>query len=89
MASLNSNQKIDLLNSVLTVKGRIFYSDGRRRIDLKKPVTDIFYESERNKSKIFYKMELRLNKEKLRKRTEELLEKGVTPILFYFAENDN
>ena len=81
-------QKIDLLNSVLTVEGRIFWTDGRRRIDLKKPVTDIFQESERNQNKIFYKMDLCLNKNKLRERTEELLEKGITPILFYFVEKD-
>ncbi|MCK5283911.1 MAG: hypothetical protein KAK00_11025 [Nanoarchaeota archaeon] len=78
--------KINVLESVLSVKGRIFWNDNRRRIDLKKPIRDIFEPLEKTQARVLYNMELCLSKKKLMQRTEELLNEGVIPILFYFTK---
>ena len=79
------SDKINVLNSVIAVEGRIFWDDGRRRIDLKKPIKDIFEPLETEQRRINYKMELCLSKKKLLNRTEELLNQEVIPVLLYFV----
>jgi hypothetical protein len=83
-----SKQKVNMLESIISVNGRIFWNDGRRRIDLKKPIRDIFEPLENSQARIKYKMELCLSKRKLLKRTEELLDQEVIPILLYFTKED-
>ena len=83
------SNKINIFDSIIAVQGRIFWNDGRRRIDLKKPIKDIFEPLETEQQKIIYTMELCLSKQKLLKRTEELLSQEVIPILFYFVKEQN
>jgi len=81
-----SMPEINLFESVISVQGKIFWNDHRRRIDLKKPVRDIFEPLE-NRSTV-YVMEICLSKDKVMARTKELLENGIVPILFYFKKSD-
>ena len=78
--------KVDILKSIISVQGKIFWNDGRRRIDLKKPIRDLFEPLETDKNNMRYAMELCLSKEKLLQRTQELLNQEVVPILFYFTQ---
>ena len=57
-------QKINVLQSVIKVQGKIFHNDGRRRIDIKKPIRDIFEPLEGGQTTIVYTMELCLSKKK-------------------------
>ena len=79
-------QNINLLDTVITLKGKIFWSDGRRRINLKKPIREIFEPLETSDKRIVYIMELCFSKEKLIQRAEELLEQETVPVLFYFTK---
>lgn len=81
-------QKINVLESVISVKGKIFHNDGRRRIDLKKPIKDLFEPLE-NQQNIQYMMELCLSKKRLLERTKELLDQEVIPVLFYFEKSED
>lgn len=81
-------QKIDVLQSVIKVQGKIFHNDGRRRIDIKKPIRDIFEPLEGGQTTIVYTMELCLSKKKVIERTKELIEDDVIPVLFYFAKKE-
>ncbi len=80
------SNKINIFDSIIAVQGKIFWNDSRRRIDLKKPIKDIFEPLETEQQRIKYVMELCLSKKKLLKRTEELLAQEVVPILFYFVK---
>ena len=75
-------QKINVLNSIISTTGNIFSTDGRQRIDLKKPIKDAI--SGYDLAKLKYSMELCLNKDKTLLRTKELLEEGIVPVLLYF-----
>ena len=80
-----AKRKLNVLEGTLKVEGVIRKNDGRRRIDLKKPIRDLF-EALEGTAKIKYAMELCLTKKKALNRTKALLEEGVVPILFYFEE---
>jgi len=67
----------------IVTKGKVFYNDGRRRLDLKRPIRDFL-----PKGRIFYVMELHLSKEKTVQRAIELINKGTMPILLYFREEN-
>lgn len=70
-------------NKVISVKGKVFYNDKRRRIDLKKPIKDLFGVENLD---IFYTMEMCLSKDGVLKRVTELSEKNVTPVILYFSK---
>jgi len=76
--------EINLFESVISVQGKILCSDHKRRINLKKPIKDIFEPLETSQS-TGYVMEICLSRSKLMSRTEELLDNGVVPILLYFV----
>ncbi len=78
------NKPIQTANRIISVRGKIFHSDRRRRIDLKKPIRDLF---ESGSSEILYTMELCLSKKKLASRIDELVGQNVFPVLLYFIKN--
>ena len=80
-------QKVNLLESVISVQGSVFWNDGRRRITLKKPIKDILEPLEGSQQRISYVMELCMTKQRLQKRVEELSEQEVMPVLFYFVKD--
>ena len=67
---------------IISVNGKIIYNDQRRRIDLKKPIRDLF---ENNEADVFYVMELCLSKEKAIERISKLADNSVLPVLLYFS----
>ncbi len=73
-------------NQIIKVQGKVFYNDRRRRIDLKRPIRDLFEES--SADDVAYRMELCLSIQKLAERIEELEEKNVLPVLLYFMRGD-
>ncbi len=83
---LAPTQPISNLNKVIKVNGKVFYNDRRRRIDLKRPIRDLF---EGEAMEIFYTMEVCLNTKKAMDRIKELADKKVLPVIMYFAvKND-
>lgn len=80
--------KVNILESVFSVQGKIFFNDGRRRIDLKKQIRDMFEPLETEECKMKYLMEFCLSKKKLLERIEELGKKEVLPVLFYFIKEN-
>jgi len=81
-------QEVNVLQGIIKVQGKIFHNDGRRRIDIKKPIKDIFEPLETEQRTIVYKMELCMSKERVMTRTQELLKKDVIPVLFYFVKEE-
>jgi len=69
-------------NKVVSVNGKVFYNDRRRRIDLKRPIRDLF---EKENVDVFYQMELCLSLETTLKRVNQLSQENVVPILLYFV----
>ena len=72
---------IKTAQQIITVDGKVLYNDKRRRIDLKKPIRDLF---EGTSMDIFYVMELCLSKEKTLERIRQLNEEEIIPIILYF-----
>jgi len=68
-------------NKVINVDGKVFYNDRRRRIDLKRPIRDLF---ENESLEVFYRMEICLSAEKTIERVKELAQKQVIPVIMYF-----
>lgn len=68
-------------DKIISIKGKVFYNDRRRRIDIKKPIRDLFESSTMD---VFYIMELCLSKEKVKERSKELADKDIIPVLLYF-----
>ena len=68
----------------IKVQGKVFYNDRRRRIDVKKPIRDLF--SSNSDAQVRYVMELCLSEEKAVQRVKELSSKSVIPVLMYFTE---
>ena len=68
---------------IIKVDGKVLYNDKRRRIDLKKPIRDLF---EIESMDIFYVMELCLSKEKTLSRITQLAEEGIIPVILYFQK---
>jgi hypothetical protein len=73
-------------NQKLVVKGSVFYTDKRRRIDLKKPIRDLF---EHIYKPVSYTMEVCLCPNQTIRRASELVQSKVRPILLYFEEQDD
>ena len=76
------SQPVTTVNKVISVQGKVFYNDRRRRIDLKRPIRDLF-ESE-TLDDVYYIMELCLSKDKVVDRVRELSENNVMPVILYF-----
>jgi hypothetical protein len=79
---------ISSADSIIQTTGRVFYNDGRRRIDLKKPIRDLFENSEIQMD-INYMMEIFLSSEKLHDRINELSEQRLVPVLLYFMKGED
>ena len=77
---MNNSKIIPTSQRLIHVEGRVFYNDRRRRIDVKKPIRDLF----ENNGEVEYVMELCLSKAKLDERIKELEKEGITPVLMYF-----
>lgn len=77
-----STQPIQTANKIISVKGKVFYNDRRRRIDVKKPIRDLFDNGE----DINYVMEVCLSEDKAVERVKELSGKRIIPVLMYFVE---
>lgn len=69
-------------DKVISVSGKVFYNDRRRRIDVKKPIRDLF---ENSKLDVFYIMEICMSENKAIERVKELAEKNITPVIMYFV----
>ncbi|MBW2981744.1 hypothetical protein KY343_02580 [Candidatus Woesearchaeota archaeon] len=76
---------IPTLRKVIIVGGRVFWSDSRQRIDLKKPVRDLL---EKN-NQVGYVMEICMCKARVFERARELMQDGVMPILLYFTKEEH
>lgn len=74
-------QFIKTSEQVILVSGKVFYNDRRRRIDLKRPIRDLF---ERTTGDVTYVMELCLSQEKAVERMQQLTAQQVIPIILYF-----
>ena len=70
----------------ITVQGKVFYNDRRRRIDVKKPIRDLF--SSDSEANIRYIMELCLSEEKALQRVKELNSQRINPVLMYFTQEE-
>ena len=68
---------VNPMQEVLKIQGRIINNDGRKRIEIKRPLSSMFAASD-------YSMELYLNKDKFKERIEEIAGKGVLPVLVWF-----
>jgi len=66
---------------VILVKGKVFYNDRRRRIDIKRPIRDLFETSD---YEVGYVMELCLSETKALERLKALSEQKIIPVLLYF-----
>lgn len=82
---LIKTQPIQTTDRIISVQGKVIYNDRRRRIDVKKPIRDLF---ENGSKEISYTMELCLSENKLQSRVKELSEKNVLPVLLYFMRGD-
>lgn len=74
---------ITTTNKIILVKGKVIYNDRKRKIDLKRPIRDLFDATSNN---VHYMMELCLSKEEAIKRVIQLTEKEVIPIIMYFIQ---
>ncbi|MGV8162421.1 MAG: hypothetical protein ACP5N2_03775 [Candidatus Nanoarchaeia archaeon] len=77
------NKPIQTTDRVISVSGRVFYNDRRRRIDVKKPIRDLFESEQKG---IGYIMELCLSEDKLLERAKALSGRNVLPVLLYFTD---
>jgi len=82
-------KQICMLNPIMSVTGKVFWNDRRRRLNLKKPVRELISDNDPESDDLNYEMEICLKKEVLLKRTEELINKGINPILLYFYKGGN
>lgn len=76
---------IQTSNKIIKVRGKVFYNDRRRRIDVKRPIRDLFEAD----AEVAYIMELCLSESKLMERVKELSSKEVIPVLMYFERVEN
>ena len=77
---------ISTTNRIILVKGKVTYNDRKRKIDLKRPIRDLFDSTSVN---VYYMMELCLSKQKAIERVKQLTEKEVMPVLMYFIRGEN
>ena len=71
-------------DKTITVRGKVIYNDRRRRIDIKKPLCDLFPEGN-----VEYVMELCTSKQQSQERVEELARENIVPVLMYFNKGDD
>ena len=84
---LMKKKPIQTTDKIISVAGKVFYNDQRRRIDVKKPIRDLF---ENGSAEIGYVMELCLSETKALERIRELSQRKVVPVILYFtAEGEN
>jgi hypothetical protein len=76
---------IKTTNKIITVRGKVLYNDRKRKIDLKRPIRDLFDSTSNN---VHYMMELCLSKEEAVKRVKQLTEKEVVPVILYFTQTE-
>ena len=76
-----SLELIKTKNKIITVRGKVLYNDRKRKIDLKRPIRDLF---DSTSIDVFYMMELCLSKEIMLERVNTLTEKDVIPVILYF-----
>jgi hypothetical protein len=79
------HKPIQNTDSIISVSGKVFYNDRRRRIDVKKPIRNLF---EKNHNEVGYTMELCLSEIRILERIRELKNKNVMPVLLYFTEEE-
>ena len=77
-----TDKAIKTSEQIIRVCGKVFYNDRRRRIDIKKPIRDLF---EKGISQVSYVMELHLCDIKASERLKQLSEQKVKPVLLYFV----
>ena len=77
-----TDKAIKTSEQIIRVCGKVFYNDRRRRIDIKKPIRDLF---ERGISEVNYVMELHLCDLKALERLKQLSEQKIKPVLLYFV----
>lgn len=80
-----TKKPIQTPNQRVVVEGNVFYTDKRRRIDLKKPIRDLIQQSLKP---VAYKMEICLCPESTLQRCQELVGQKVLPVLLYFEEEE-
>ena len=78
-------EPIKTRNKIIKVQGKVIYNDSRKRIDIKKPVRDLFEDVEND---VLYTMEVCMSNERAHERLEELSKKKVVPIILYFMEGE-
>jgi len=76
------NTPIITSNKIISVRGKVFYNDRRRRIDIKRPIRDLF---ESGNTEVGYVMEFCLSKNTLIERVTDLSEKKIIPVILYFV----
>ena len=76
-------QVIKTTNKIIKVRGKVIYNDRKRKIDLKRPIRDLF---DATSNDIHYMMELCLSKEEAVKRVKELTDQEVVPVIMYFMK---
>jgi hypothetical protein len=76
---------IQTTDRMISVSGKVFYNDRRRRIDIKRPIRNLF---EKEKLEIGYVMELCSNETKAVERLKELTGKKIVPVLLYFTAEE-
>ena len=81
---LKDSTPIQTINKTIKVYGKVFYNDRRRRIEVKTPIRDLFFDD--GNSSIGYVMELCFNTERIVQRIKELSGKKIIPILMYFTK---
>lgn len=80
-------KEIKLFESIISVHGKVIYNDGRRRIEVKRPIRDFFDSQDNNK--MGFAMEMCLNSKILKQRLDSLCNKNIRPILLYFVTEDS
>ena len=80
-------KKICIFKKIITVNGKVFWNDRRRRLNLKKPIRELISDNDPESNDLNYGMEICLEKEILLERAEELLNEGINPILLYFYKD--
>lgn len=80
---LTNETPIQTANKTISVKGKVFFNDRRRRIEVKRPILDLI---DKQSMEVYYIMELCLSKEKAVERLQELAKKNVIPIILYFTK---
>jgi hypothetical protein len=76
---------ITTTNKIIKVRGKVIYNDRKRKIDLKRPIRDLF---DATSNDVHYMMELCLSKEEALKRVKQLTDEEVVPVILYFVQKE-